>query len=179
MTETKSKAPPTFKNDAGRARHIAAYDAVLREWPVPYEELDLPTRLGQTQVIASGSPDAPALMLLPNFAGSATVWRSNVAELSCYYRTYAIDVIGQPGKSVATKRIRSRQEFADWFVDLLAALHLERASIVGCSFGGFLAMNQASLTPECVERVVVISPSGVFVGLIVEARLHHVDTPSS
>jgi pimeloyl-ACP methyl ester carboxylesterase len=41
-------------------------------------------------------------------------------------------------------------------------LGVERASIVGCSFGGFVALNQASLTPERVERVVLISPAGVF-----------------
>jgi pimeloyl-ACP methyl ester carboxylesterase len=165
VAQTGSNALPTFKSDEGRARYMTAYDAVLRHWPVPYEELDLPTRLGPTHVIASGSPDAPPLVLLPSLAGSATVWRLNVAELSRHYRTYAVDVIGQPGKSVATRRIRSRFEFAGWFADLLDALGVERTSIVGCSFGGFLALNQASLTPNRVDRVVLISPAGTFVGL--------------
>jgi pimeloyl-ACP methyl ester carboxylesterase len=162
---TPSNALPMFKSDEGRARYMAAYDAVLRDWPVPFEELDVPTRLGPTHVIASGSPDAPPLVLLPSLAASATVWRLNVAELSLHYRTYAIDVIGQPGKSVATRRIRSRREFAGWLADVLDALGVERTSIVGCSFGGFLALNQASLTPERVDRVVLISPAGTFVGL--------------
>jgi pimeloyl-ACP methyl ester carboxylesterase len=154
-----------FRSDEGRARYVAAYDAVLRDWPVPYEEVGLPTRLGPTHVIASGSPDAPPLVLLPSLAGSATVWRLNVAELSRRYRTYAVDVIGQPGKSVATGRIRSRRQFAGWFADVLDALGVERTSIVGCSFGGFLALNQASLTPARVDRVVRLSPAGTFVGL--------------
>jgi len=144
---------------------MKAYDTLLREWPVAFEELDIPTRLGSTHVIASGSTDLPALILLPSFAASATVWRPNIAELSRHFRTYAVDVIGQPGKSVAIKRIQSRQEFADWLVELLDALHVERASLVGNSFGGFLAMNLASLAPERVERVVLISPAGIFAGL--------------
>ncbi len=161
MTERTSTFP-RFKSDESRARYMAAYDALLADWPVAYEERDVPTRLGPTHVIASGPPDAPALVLLASFAGSATVWRLNVADLSRHFRVYAVDVIGQPGKSVATRRIRRRRDYADWFVDLLDGLGVERASIVGCSFGGFLAVSQASLTPERVERMVLISPAGTF-----------------
>jgi hypothetical protein len=37
---------------------------------------------------------AVSLFLLPSMAGSATLWRPNVAALSQAYRTYAVDVIG-------------------------------------------------------------------------------------
>jgi pimeloyl-ACP methyl ester carboxylesterase len=162
MSQTALKSLPRFKSDEGKARYIAAYDAALGDWPVPYEELDLPTRLGYTHVIASGSPDAPPLVLLPSLAGSATVWRLNMAGLSRHYRTYAIDVIGQPGKSVATRRIRNRGQYAEWLSDILDELDVQRTSVVGCSFGGFLALNQASLTPERIDAVVLISPAGTF-----------------
>ena len=154
---------PRFKTEECRARYVAAYDAVLQHWPVPYEELDLPTRFGSTHVIASGPADAPPVVLLPSLAGTATVWRANAAALSGSFRTYAVDVIGQPGKSVATRRPRTRQDFADWFVDLLDALRIDRTSIVGSSFGGFLALNQAVLTPERIDKIVLISPAGTFV----------------
>ncbi|AIY42894.1 carboxylesterase [Collimonas arenae] len=153
---------PSFKSDEAKERYIAAYDALLRDWPVPYQELNLATRLGPTYVIASGPADAPPLVLLPSFAGSATIWRLNVARLSRHYRIYAVDVIGQPGKSLTNRRLRNRHEYANWLVDLLDALDVQRASIVGCSFGGFLALNQASLTPERVDRVVLINPVGTF-----------------
>ena len=163
--EKTARAPqgrPVFKSDEARQRYMAAYDAMLTEWPVPCEERDLVTGLGPTHVIASGPRDAPPLVLLPSFAGSATVWRLNIAGLSLHYRTYAVDVIGQPGKSRTPRRIRNRREYAQWLADLLDALSIRRTSIVGCSFGGFLALNQASLTPERVERVVLISPVGAF-----------------
>jgi pimeloyl-ACP methyl ester carboxylesterase len=141
-------ALPAFKSDEGKARYLAAYDAVLAEWPVPFDELDVPTRLGPTHVVASGPPDAPPLLLLPSFAGTATVWRLNAEGLSRAFRTYAVDVIGQPGKSLATRRLRRPREYADWLVDVLDGLNVRHASIVGCSFGGFLALNQALVTPE-------------------------------
>jgi pimeloyl-ACP methyl ester carboxylesterase len=153
---------PRFRSDDGEARYLAAYDAVLQGWPVPYEELDLPTRHGRTHVIASGPADAPPLVLLPSFAGTAAVWRLNAEGLSRHFRVYALDVIGQPGKSEASGPLRNRRQYADWLLDVMDGVGAGRASIVGCSFGGFLALSQASLTPDRVERVVMISPAGTF-----------------
>jgi pimeloyl-ACP methyl ester carboxylesterase len=162
MTSSASKTLPAFKSDDGKARYIAAYDAALGDWPVPYQDIDVPTRLGPTHVVASGAPDAPPLLLLPSFAGTAVVWRLNAEGLSRHFRIYAIDVIGQPGKSEAIRPLRSRRDYASWLVDLLDGLGVRRASVVGCSFGGFLAVNQAVMTPDRVERVVLISPAGTF-----------------
>jgi len=157
-----ASALPSFRSEAGRARYLAAYDAVLDAWPVPYEASQVPTRLGSTHVIVSGAPDAPPLILLPSFAGTATSWRLNVEDLSAHYRTFAVDVIGQPGKSLASRRLADRHDYAGWLADVMDGLGVPRASLVGCSFGGFVALNQASQTPERVERVVLISPAGVF-----------------
>ncbi len=139
---------PRFKSDAAERRFDAAYAALIQRWPVPCEEIDVPTRFGTTHVVASGRPDAPALVLLHCMMGAALVWRPNAAALSEHFRVYAIDVPGQPNRSVLTRPIRNRHEQADWFVDLLEALKTPRASIVGNSYGGFLALNQAALTPE-------------------------------
>ena len=52
-----------------------------------------------------------------------------------------------------------------WFVDVLDGLRVSKASLVGNSYGGYFAMNQASLTPERVRDVVAISPAAVFTAL--------------
>jgi pimeloyl-ACP methyl ester carboxylesterase len=153
---------PAFKSAESQARYLAAYDAVLRGWPKPFDEREIATRLGPTHVVACGPAEAPPLVLLPSFAATATVWAPNVAGLSEHFCVYALDVVGQPGKSQATRRIRSRRDYAQWLTDVLDGLGVARASIVGCSFGGFLALNQAVETPERVERVVMISPVGAF-----------------
>jgi pimeloyl-ACP methyl ester carboxylesterase len=152
---------PAFSSEESRARFVAAYDAALAEWPARFEEIDVPTRLGPTHVIASGAADAPPLLLLPSFAGTAMVWRLNAEALSRRFRLYAVDVIGQPGKSLANRPLRNR-DYAPWLADLMDGLGVARASIVGCSFGAFLALNQALATPDRVERVVLISPAGTF-----------------
>jgi|SRR5579872_3559795 len=162
MTSGAPKTLPAFKSDDSKARYMAAYDAVLSEWPVPWEEIDVRTQLGPTHIVASGDPDAPPLLLLPSFAGTALVWRLNAEGLSRRFRIYAVDVIGQPGKSEAIRRLRNRRDYASWLAELMDGLGLRRASIVGCSFGAFLATNQALMTPDRIDRVVLISPAGTF-----------------
>jgi pimeloyl-ACP methyl ester carboxylesterase len=156
------KAYPAFKSEAGRHEFEQAYAAALASWPVPYEALDVPTRFGTTHVIASGPAGAPAVVLLHCMAGTAIVWRPNVAALSGRFRTYAVDVPAQPSLGVLTRKIRNRQEQALWFTDLLDALGAPTASIVGNSYVGFLALSQACLTPERVDRLILISPAGTF-----------------
>ena len=91
-----------FRTPEGQARYFAAYDATLALWPVPVFAFDLPTRFGSTHVNACGPEDAPPLLLLPGQAVSSTVWHPNVAELSRTWRLYALDIIGDMGKSVRT-----------------------------------------------------------------------------
>lgn len=156
---TGATPPAGFRTADAEARYRAIYDARVRDWPVPCEELDIPTSFGATHVIASGPPDAPPLFLLAVFMAGATQWRSSAEALSRHFRVYAVDRIGEPNKGKPTRPISDRRGYAGWFTELLDALRVERASIVGNSYGGFLALSQASLTPERVERVVLLSPA--------------------
>jgi pimeloyl-ACP methyl ester carboxylesterase len=156
---------PRFKTEAGEARYLAAYASALADWPVPYDELDIETRLGATHVITSGPLGAPPLMLLPSFAATGLSWRPNIAALSQSRRCYAVDVIGQPGRSLARRRIDGPDDYAPWLAELMDGLGVGRAAFVGCSFGAFLAARQALAAPERVERVAMIGPPGVFAAM--------------
>jgi pimeloyl-ACP methyl ester carboxylesterase len=149
-----------FRTEEAKARYMAAYDAVLAKWPVAYEDITVPTRLGATHVIASGPADAPPVILLHAAMATATIWRPNVEALSEHFRVYAVDVIGQGGRSVASRMVESRRDYADWLNDLLDGLGIARASIVGNSYGGFIALNYEVMAPERLDRVVLISPGG-------------------
>ena len=48
-----------------------AYDNVLRQCPVAYEEFSIPTQFGDTHVIASGSKEAEPLVFINPGGGSA------------------------------------------------------------------------------------------------------------
>jgi len=140
-----------------------AYGAVLKQWSVPYEELYIPTRFGDTHVIANGSKEAAPIVLLHPGGGSAAIWYRNVGALSQYYRTYAVDVIGEMNRSVPTHPISSHREFIDWMEDLFSGLQIESTYLVGNSNGGFFALETALYLPGRIKKVVLISPAATFV----------------
>jgi pimeloyl-ACP methyl ester carboxylesterase len=153
--------PLAFKTPEGEAAFLAAYDAAMKLWPVPYEERDIPTRFGMTHVIVSGPRNAPPLVLLHGYMGTSTMWAPNIADLSKDHRVYAIDVMGQPGKSIPDEPIRNDADYVGWLTATLTWLHLSRISLVGMSFGGWIALNYAAAEPERVRKLVLLSPGGL------------------
>jgi pimeloyl-ACP methyl ester carboxylesterase len=137
---------------------VAAYDAVLALCPVPYESLRVPSRFGATHLIASGPAGAPPL--LHGLGTSATMWYPNVEELSRHFRTDAVDIIGQPGKSELHHPLRNRKDSAQWLLDVFCEPGVGRASLAGLSLGGWLALNVALAAPDRIERLVLLSPIG-------------------
>jgi pimeloyl-ACP methyl ester carboxylesterase len=152
-----------FKTAGDEAKYMAAYEAVLALWPVPYESFDVPTRFGKTHVIASGPKEAQPLVLLHATSASATMWFPNIADLSRNYRTYALDTIGEPGKSVISNPPQKRSDYALWLTDVFNHLNIAQADVVGASYGGWVTMNLALYAPERVKKIVLLSPPAAFV----------------
>lgn len=153
--------PSMFKTPAGQARYFAAYDATLALWPVPVESLDVPTRFGSTHVHACGPQDAPPLVLVPGQAISSTMWYPNIGALSQVYRVYALDIIGDMGKSIRTRPFTKPTEFADWLTDVFDELQIETAHLAGLSYGGFIALRLALSAPERVSTLVLMAPASL------------------
>ena len=156
----------SFKSPEGEAEYMAAYEATLSIWPVPYEPMDITGRYGRTHLVASGPEDAPPLVLLHMFLTSLTMWAANIADLSQDYRAYAIDVMGQPSKSIPDQPIQSREDYVAWLSELLDALNIESTDLVGASFGGWLTLNYAIGAPERLDKIALLSPAGGFRPLV-------------
>jgi pimeloyl-ACP methyl ester carboxylesterase len=148
----------SFTSPEGEQEFIAAYDAVVQRLPVPYGELDIPTRFGTTHVIASGSPSSPPLLLLHATGTSATMWCPNIGPLSSAFRVFAVDIMGEPGKSRQSRLLKDRNDCADWLDDLIRNLGLERPDIAGLSYGGWHTLNYAMAYPGRVNRIAALAP---------------------
>lgn len=150
---------PVFTKPEGAAETLQAYQAVLDHWPVPFDELTVPTSYGETYVIASGPEGAPPIVLLHALLATAASWYHNVAALSQAYRAYAVDVIGEGNRSRPSKPIRSLDDFLQWFSELIDRLTIDTLSLVGNSYGGFTAAYYAMKLPKRVHKLVLIGPA--------------------
>ena len=150
----------SFTSPEGENEFITAYDAVLKRWPVPYEELDIPTRFGTAHLIASGSTSLPSLLLLHATGTSSTMWFPNIGPLSNAFRVFAIDIIGEPGKSRQVRLLKTREDCATWLCDIINNLGLTRPDIAGLSYGGWQTLNFSFFHPDKVNRIAVLAPAG-------------------
>jgi pimeloyl-ACP methyl ester carboxylesterase len=160
-----------FKTAEGKATYLAAYDAAMKAWPVPYEEMEIPTRFGMTHVVASGPKDAPPLVLLHGYMATLTMWAPNIADFNKDYRVFAVDVMGQPSKSIPDEPIRNAADYVAWLTATLNGMHLDRISLIGMSYGGWIALNYALGAAERVEKLALLSPAGSLLPLVRQFRL--------
>ncbi len=160
--------PAVFKSAERRRRYLVAYEEALKTWPVPFEEFDVPTSFGDTHVVACGPKDAPPLVLLHGNFASSTMWRHNARPLSQSHRILAFDTIDDLGKSVPSRLPRSRADYVVWLAEAIRSATLPcggpsgpaepRVSLVGMSYGGFLALNLALARPGMVDKLVLLAP---------------------
>lgn len=150
-----------FKTPAGRRAIHDRYETLLRQWPVESRQLRLPTRHGETFVIACGREDAPALVLLHGTAANSTSWIIDVPLWSRYFRVFCIDIIGDAGFSAEVRPPYESDAHQDWLDDVMRGLSLSSVSLVGMSLGGWVALDYATRRPERVDKLVLFSPGGV------------------
>ena len=128
-------------------------------FPEPPEALDIPTCVGMTHAyVWAGS--GPPLVFLHGAGGTALEWFDYV-ESRDGRAVYAVDTIGDVGRSVQEEPFRDAAHLAQWLDETLDGLNLSRAHLVGSSYGGWLALNQVVRKPERVASISLLDPAGV------------------
>ena len=104
--------------------------------------------------------EGPALLLVHGIAGRAENWDPILPALA---RTHTVIAPDLPGHGISGKPPGdySIGALASAMRDLLVYLGHERASVIGHSLGGGVAMQYAYMFPERCERLVLISSGGL------------------
>ncbi|MFB7970707.1 alpha/beta fold hydrolase [Streptomyces rubiginosohelvolus] len=120
--------------------------------------------IGGRNIFAAESGDGPPVLLLhgggPGASGVSNYTR-NITELANEYRVIVPDL---PGYGRSTKGVDGSDPFghlADGIRGLLDELGLEKAHLVGNSYGGACALRLALDTPDRVDRMVLMGPGGI------------------
>ncbi|MFI6946263.1 alpha/beta fold hydrolase [Streptomyces sp. NPDC050422] len=169
---TSSPRPAT-----GDAAFLAAYDEVITaKWPAGTAQTDIPTPYGTTHLNSYGPKDAPPLLLLPGGGSTSTVWYAQAVELGRSHRVHAVDLVGEPGRSVAgergTRAIRTVDDLNAWLDAVLNGLGAESTALCGHSYGGWIALQYALHAPHRVHKLVLVDPTGCFSGFRPGYLLH-------
>jgi pimeloyl-ACP methyl ester carboxylesterase len=102
----------------------------------------------------------PVLLLIHGIGDSSETWRNLIPLLARTHTVIAPDLLGH-GDSDKPRADYSVAGYANAMRDLLAVLGVERATVVGHSLGGGVAMQFAYQYPDRCERLVLVSSGGV------------------
>lgn len=98
----------------------------------------------------------PPVVLLHGFTGSRTTWKPLVRALDGEFTTLSVDLVGHgsTGSPEAVDRYRMRRAVDD-LAELVRAIGFERATWLGYSLGGRVALQVAAYRPEVVSALVL------------------------
>ena len=104
--------------------------------------------------------DGPPVLLIHGMINSSRHWHQVASRLADSYTVIAPDLIGH-GDSATPRGDYSIGAHAASIRDLLAAVGVERASVVGHSLGGGIAMQFFYQFPQRTERLALVSSGGL------------------
>ena len=122
-----------------------------------------------TRYWSAGDKGSPVI-LLHGVGCHIEFWERNVDELSKEHRIFAVDVVGY-GKTDKPMVDYTFPFMANFVLDFMKTMGIDKASLVGNSMGGGISMTVASKAPEKVEKVVLVDPVGLGRGLSPVMRL--------
>ena len=103
-----------------------------------------------------GSP----VILLHGLGADSRHWAANIDALSRNFRVITLDQIGY-GQSDKPLMRYSVEHFSDYLYGFLQAVKIPKASVVGNSLGGWVALDFTIRHPEMVDKVVLVDAAGL------------------
>ena len=102
----------------------------------------------------------PVLVLIHGITSSSRTWERVLPALAEHHTVLAPDLLGH-GESAKPRGDYSLGAYASGVRDLMIALGLTPATVVGHSLGGGIAMQLAYQFPERIERLALVSSGGL------------------
>lgn len=150
-----------YKSQQGKNSIRERYEEVLQYWPAPCEQINISTRYGNTFVMSSGMDSGSAVVLLHGSTTNAAMWMGDAAVLGKTHKVYAVDIIGEPGKSDESRPSMTGGNYATWLQEVFDGLGIREAAVVGNSLGGWMALDLATHAPKRVTHLILLAPGGI------------------
>ena len=112
------------------------------------------------QIAFTAEGKGKTIVLLHGFLESSTIWKNVVSAFKETHQIIAIDLLGH-GKTEKLGYIHSMETMAETVHAVLSELKIEKASIIGHSMGGYVALAFAEKFPQQLEKLVLLNSSTV------------------
>ncbi|GLP96193.1 alpha/beta fold hydrolase [Paraferrimonas sedimenticola] len=150
-----------YKSQEGFEAIKTWYDELVDQIEIDFTSEYVDTRFGKTHMLVCGPEDGEPMILVQAVAGSAPLWRNQLPVLAKRFRVYALDTVGQPGRSAPNPPSYFNNDYLNWLCDVQDSLGLKKSHFIGVSTGGWKVMRMATDYPERVDKVVMLSPMGL------------------
>ena len=150
-----------YKTEEGKQASISLYEEQLRLLNTPYSDIYIDTDFGKTHLIETGKMTGKPLLV---FHGGNTTTAYNLylfRFLLEEFHIYAVDTIGHPGKSAEIILSAKSLSYGQWASQVVSQLGFREMSVLGCSYGGGIVSKLIEVSPEKIERAVLVVPSGI------------------
>lgn len=153
-----------FVNEAAKAKVASWYESFRDGLRGDVESRQLDTPQGTTHVLSTGPKHAPPLVCLHGALASSAHVLPELGSLVERYRVHAVDVIGQSVMSADARLSLNDDSYGHWVAAVYRGLGLERAALLGVSWGGYAALRAAVVAPQLISSLILVVPAGIVSG---------------
>jgi 4,5:9,10-diseco-3-hydroxy-5,9,17-trioxoandrosta-1(10),2-diene-4-oate hydrolase len=108
----------------------------------------------------SAGEKGSTVILLHGVGCSVEFWEKNIAALAQEHRVFAVDIVGF-GRTDKPEVVYTFQLMANFVLEFMNAMGIDKASLVGNSMGGGISLTLAAQSPERVKKIVLVDPVGL------------------
>jgi len=153
-----------FKSKKGKNEILSLYDQKLESLNLDFEYLTVQTSFGKTNIIATGDPANPPIIIVHGSNGCAPIVLETYANLHKTYRVFAVDVLAQPNKSAETRLSMKDDSYGRWMNQIITSLDKSSVTLAGFSFGGLIILKTLENNESRVKEVYLSAPAYIVNG---------------
>lgn len=153
-----------YSSEAGKKEILNLYDSKLNELKISYTYKTIDTSFGKTNIIVTGNPNNPPLLLIHGSNGCAPVALETCPNLAKHFCVYAIDVLAQPNKSDENRLSMKDASYGKWMHEIINTLGLKAVTLSGFSFGGLIILKTLEVSCAPIKQAFLICPTYIVNG---------------
>ncbi|PKV50430.1 pimeloyl-ACP methyl ester carboxylesterase [Aquimarina sp. MAR_2010_214] len=158
-----------YKNNQAKIDLMNLYDFKLQSLNIDYSNIDINSKFGRTRVVKAGNENGKKIVLFHGYNAGAPITLEAIKGILNDYCFYVVETIGQATKSEEKVINIKDDSFALWANEILTKLNIQKANIVGISYGAFIAEKLIAYSPQSIEKCILVVPSGIVNGSIWES----------